>query len=284
MKKMKLLMIVALCATTLCGCEPATEKEVLRYAKNEFGKCKLVETNIVSEDEIDYILQDKQYGFTYHVTSEVDDINIDGSKFGESESKSDDFSASYYAYITNNIKETLHGYAKQNNITILTSESKFDYYYDGYKLANVICQADMSKEALQSICENIYDLYKEYDSRRFFEPVMIDVSDTKGNDMGVFRSNIGAYMTNEEDETYYYYDLATQKDPYVKYLRQDKKSFRETDISYTSVMHVLGQPEITEDSIVTYYYFESDGKEWYMVDVPVTETQTFYSNYEEVIK
>lgn len=87
LKKMKLLMIVALCATTLCGCEPATEKEILRCAKHEFGKYKLIETNVVSEDEIDYTLEDKQYGFTYHVTSEVDDISIDRAKFGESESK-----------------------------------------------------------------------------------------------------------------------------------------------------------------------------------------------------
>lgn len=65
-EKIKLLIITALCTVILCSCEPATEQEILQYAKNEFGKCELIETNVISEDEINYTFKDEQYGFVYH--------------------------------------------------------------------------------------------------------------------------------------------------------------------------------------------------------------------------
>lgn len=91
------------------------------------------------------------------------------------------------------------------------------------------------------------------------------------------------YITEEENTIYHYYDLATNKDPDVRYLRQETKTFSETGLKLSDVMLVLGKPDITDDSIITYYYLESDGVKWFIADVPLVETHTFYTNYEDVM-
>ena len=76
-------IILIACMLILCSCrsDPKSEQEVLDYAQRKYGSCTLVESDTSDKDKTVITVRDDSYGFTYNVTSSVNDINIDGSVF-----------------------------------------------------------------------------------------------------------------------------------------------------------------------------------------------------------
>ena len=66
-------------------------------------------------------------------------------------------------------------------------------------------------------------------------------------------------------------------------MRKEQKVFKDTNISLQDVVDVLGSEPVTEDSMVTYYYFTVNGEIYYMVDVLVDSEGgiAWYTNYQE---
>ena len=112
-----LLGVLTIC---LCACSPASKEEVERYVKKEFGKAEYVRTEEIDDKTIRYYFQDDQYDFEYYVTSEVNDILIDGAKFGESESKGSNFEKVYYEHALEQVQEELAALEADYGVRILT--------------------------------------------------------------------------------------------------------------------------------------------------------------------
>ena len=91
--KRKVLFFFVL-ALLLGGCSPTSKKSLVSYAKGLYGQASLVSSS-ETDQSTEIVLKDKEYDFTYTVKSNVSEINIDGSDFGDSESKSDDFMKRY---------------------------------------------------------------------------------------------------------------------------------------------------------------------------------------------
>ena len=81
------LMIMVL--VLLSSCSIASKKDLIKYAKTNFGACEFIREEHKGSGNDEYrtvYLKDKETGIEYKVTTYMDDISIDGSVFGYSES------------------------------------------------------------------------------------------------------------------------------------------------------------------------------------------------------
>lgn len=268
-----LLGVLTIC---LCACSPASKEEVERYVKKEFGKAEYVRTEEIDDKTIRYYFQDDQYGFEYYVTSEVNDILIDGAKFGESESKGSNFEKVYYGYILEQVQEELAALEADYGVRILTD---FD---EVYRLAEVYFEA--GEEALApEVTKAVKEVFAAYDTRNYWAERHIYAYDAGEIRLGTYSFKYDRFLTPEDEEDVLFYERIEMLNDEAEFVRKEQKNFKDTGISLRDVAQTLGSEPITEDSMVTYYYFTVDGDMYYMVDVLVQSEGgiAWYTNYRE---
>ncbi len=281
MKKVTKCIVLSMIAICLCACSPASKKEVLRYAENKYGEAKYVRTEEIDDKKVSYYFCDGEYGFEYCVTSSVNDILIDGAKFGETESKSSDFDKIYYEYVLVQVREELTELEKKYGVQILDGfheEAQLGYQH---LLAEVYCESADDTVAPQ-VTEEINKLFAAYDTRGYWEYMNVTAYDTAANRLGTYSYKYDRWLSPEDERDVLYYEEIQRLNGEAKFVRKEQKVFKETSISLSDVADVLGEEPITEDSIVTFYYFTVDGREYYLADVLVSVEGRFvwYNNYE----
>jgi len=268
-----LLGVLTIC---LCACSPASKKEVARYAENKFGKAEYVRTEEIDDKTIRYYFQDDQYDFEYYVTSEVNDILIDGAKFGESESKGSNFEKVYYEHALEQVQEELAALEADYGVRILTD---FD---EVYRLAEVYFET--GEEALApEVTKAVKEVFAAYDTRNYWAERHIYAYDAGEIRLGTYSFKYDCFLTPEDEEDVLFYERIEMLNDEAEFVRKEQKVFKDTNISLQDVVDVLGSEPVTEDSMVTYYYFTVNGEIYYMVDVLVDSEGgiAWYTNYQE---
>ena len=279
MKRIATSLLIGVLTLTLCACSPATKREALRYAENEFGAAEYVRTEEIDEDAIRYYFRDEEYGFEYCVTSGVNDILIDGAKFGESESKSSNFDEVYYGYVLEQIEDELIALETEYGVRIVSGPNEFGKIY---QLAEVYCEAG-DEELAVPVTKAVKDLFAAYDTRGYWSEGNIEAYDAQGERLGSYSFKYDRFLTPEDEEDVLFYERIEMLNGEAEFVRKEEKMFKDTNISLQDVADVLGNEPVTEDSVVTYYYFTVDGEIYYMVDVLVFSEGSYawYTNYVE---
>lgn len=282
MKKVNISILLCLVAMILCACSPASKEEVLRYAENEFGKAEYVRTEEIDDKTIRYYFLDEEHGFEYCVTSEVRDILIDGAKFGETESKASNFDKVYYEYVLAQVQDELTALEETYGVTIrdgLEEEAQLGYEY---RLAEVYVAEGDSLTAAQA-AEVIHDVFVAYDTRNYWEDKEVAAYDTREEKLGSYSCKYNRWLTPQDETDVFYYEQIQMLNSDATFVRKEQKVFKDTNISLEDVPSILGSEPVTEDSMVTYYYFTVDGKEYYLADVLVLVegSMVWYTNYEK---
>lgn len=274
-----LLGVLTIC---LCACSPASKKEVARYAENKFGKAEYVGTEEIDDKTIRYYFQDDEYGFEYYVTSEVNDILIDGAKFGESESKGSNFEKVYYEHALEQVQEELAALEEDYEVRIINGfdeEAQLGYEY---RLAEVYFEA--GEEALApEVTKAVKEVFAAYDTRNYWAERHIYAYDAGEIRLGTYSFKYDRFLTPEDEEDVLFYERIEMLNDEAEFVRKEQKVFKDTNISLQDVVDVLGSEPVTEDSMVTYYYFTVNGEIYYMVDVLVDSEGgiAWYTNYQE---
>jgi len=279
MKRMTRGVLIILFAVCLCACSPASKKEVERYVKNEFGEAEYVRTEEIDEETIRYYFEDEEYGFEYYVTSEVNDILIDGAKFGESESKSSNFEKVYYSYVLEQVQKDLAALEEDYGVRILRGAEELGQLY---RLAEVYCVAGEEAVAPE-VTKAVKELFAAYDTRGYWSKRSIEAYDAQEVSLGSYSFQYDRFLTPEDEEDVLFYERIEMLNDEAEFVRKEQKTFKDTGISLQEVADVLGEDPVTEDSMVTYYYFTVDGDMYYMVDVLVQSEGgiVWYTNYKE---
>lgn len=284
MKRISLILLLMMLAVFFCSCSPATKSEIMRYVKDEYGESELIEKEEVSEDEIIYHLKDEEYGFEYYVKSSVNDILIDGAKFGESESQSSNFNSKYYEYITEQIQNELSKLEEEYQVDIVTSSENYDSSLITYHtFADVYYLIDDLQTA-PKLAKAVNDLYKSYDERNYWKNNITEVYSKYENEIGAYYLEYNMWKPTQTENDYFYILKSKALNGDAVYIRKEDRLFKNTGLSLDDVADVSGEDKPTEDTVVTYYYFDLDGKEFFVADVLLNSDFSYYTNYDEVIK
>lgn len=277
-KKLLTYVIYFMLSILLTSCSVASEKEIIRYANEKYGEAELIRTDALSDDNIRCYFKDKEYGFEYYVSSYMNDIIIDGSYFGATENKGSDFDIQYYNYMNDSLSDELSILENKYNIDISISDGTYIYYFAkiNYKSQDTSNVAQVSKE--------VSDLYTSIDTRRYWKNLDVEAYDYNGNYLGAYHYVQGKWMTPEDEEDLLYIDNITNLTPNAVYVGKELHPFTDTGVDVNDVVHVLGNPEVKINSIITYYIFTVDGKEYYMCNFMIMNDiggYEWYTNYKK---
>ena len=280
MKKAAILLLL-LCTAVFCACsaEVASEKEIIKFAKDTYGKADFLYSEQVSEDALRCYFTDKEYGFTYHVSSNVLAITIDGAVFGYKEDKGSDFNDVFYEYIRTQSSASIAALSQQYSCEILLD----DIIYD-----NVI-YVDITSPNTDNACiaaEKTREILSSYDTRGYWENISCRVYDANGNKQYTYDTLHEQPLTPEDEDIEFFTQAAQMKHSEAQYLRKDTRLFSQTGITEDKLVNILGTEPPTSDSIITYYYFTAEGKEFFLADVqvyyPDYSSMSWHTNYLEV--
>ena len=265
-----ILIIIVMIAITGCKLNPEDVKlkksfEIKNYVKKYFGSAKIINTK-KEKINITYTLKDNQDHFTYSCTSYASSISIDGSVFGYNENTYCDFDKNYQKYILD----------KLNLNNIYNS-----YYYDYKTLCSVMYNNET--EILKNK-DNLIQNIKNIDKRKYFINYKIQVYNDKE-----YLGSIGikdSKFINADDEKIelmtYKFAVAVQNTTDdtsgIKYLynkREQYKNIEKLNIEW------LNDKEVSEDDWITLYYFEYEGKTYFIIDkqVYIKDQDGFKRNY-----
>lgn len=281
-KTILLLFLQTALAMIVCSCSPASKKEIIKYVKGEhYGEFELVGMENVGDNETIYYFEDTEYEFMYQVSSKVMDITFDGAKFGEQEVKYSDFNNAYYDYVTEQIGNELIELEALYGVDIITSSEYYDTDRDYYVFANIYYLTGNVQTAPE-LSKKVNELYKAYDIRDYWKSNRTYAYDEDGNKIGVYDFANDLWMTPDMEEDKYYIKQAYILNPDARYIKKEEKEFKDTGLHMDDVTHILGNELPREDSIITYYYFEVDGKVFFLADIVVSPLNSWYTNYQEI--
>ena len=278
MGKNKIILILfVLLSFVLGGCSVASEKEIVSFAKDKYGEATLIRTDS-SDEEVRCHFKDKEYGFEYYVTSYMNDIIIDGSNFGASENKGSNFDIQYYNYLNEAVKDDLALLEKKYNIKISVSDGTYIYYFARITYIST----DTTNVALVS--KEVSDLYTNLDTRHYWKNLVVEAYDANGTYLGAYYYEQSKWMNPDEEVDLLYIESIKDLNPNATYVRKEQHPFTDTGVNINDVVTVLGNPEVKIDSIINYYIFTVDGKEYYMCDFMIINDIggcEWYTNYKE---
>jgi len=172
MKKKYNILIIPICLLLvlfLSGCGSiSSEKELIDYANNNFGKAKFI--NFQKEkDKSTATFQDEEYGFTYTVTSYIDSYQIDGSSFGEFETKSDTYTKSFISYLKDITQNQFSDIQNKYNCTL-----EWNDYYSPVASENIIISVYLKdKNVTENVTTALGQIIKEIDNRNHLNNAII---------------------------------------------------------------------------------------------------------------
>ena len=263
-------------AFLLSGCSVKNEKALLRSAQDQYGSCKLLSSD-EGEKSRTLTLEDKQYGFTYHISSSLSAVMIDGSDFGDAESTSSDFPVAYSnCFLAYHLPE----------LTQLEEQYSVHYDFCNNYQALILMQITAKDEtAGKQGAEAAARIINAYDTRHFWSNFVFSVDDAEGKHLGSYSLSELRFLDPEEESISTYTHQAESiyglKD--VKFVEKELKTFADTGLTADDVIHMNddNSPREAGDP-VAYYWFESDGKRFFIADFLSSHTGTNYTNVYEV--
>lgn len=181
------VMLLALLAF-LCSCSVSSKRDLIRFAKQHYGDCQFISEEHDGKGKDEYrtvYLKDKDTGIEYHVTTKLNDINIDGSVFGYVEGKYSDFDKLYLEYILDNAEDDIK--AVENKYG-MESEYANLYFYAR------VSQADAEKAA-----KEMSGIIDKYDTKGLCKPPYLVYAEG-GVYVGVYDSKTGEWESSSEYE------------------------------------------------------------------------------------
>lgn len=286
MKKIRCLCIFAvicLFAAVLCGCNKnlKTQGQAVSYAKVRYGDCKVVAEDKINDEKIVYTMKDNDYGFEYKVTSSISSIMIDGSSFGGHESTSDDFLFNFRDYIENDSAEKFDLVRKKYNMETEDADMIL-------KSVMYLHMKDNDMENAENAAKQTAYIFKHYEKKKVFSVYDIVVYDPNGDLMGRCMVETGKWMDKEAIKDDKIIQWAKEKNSNAKYLRKETRTFADTGVSADDVVKFHYESDVKSpqngSDPVTYYYFEADGKEFFVCDFWTKQHDKWYTNYYDVFK
>jgi len=269
------LAVAAISAIVLSACHVKSESQIVRYANQNFGSAELVTTENMEDGSRKCIMRDKEYGFEYYVKSEMHDINIDGSKFGSTESTDSDFGSKYTDLLTSTCQAQFDEIAHTDHIEIS---------YDGsFDFMKIKCTAEKSN--FLETAEKISDMIISFDTRKYYKNQCFGIYDMNDKRLGAYYIHDKKWVDVDDEYDYIYINEAKRVNRKAEFVRKEKMLFKDTGLDPSQVTVSLGEPEYTYETPVQYYYFTVDGREFFIADF-ITDYDAslikHYSNYNEV--
>ncbi|MBE5944416.1 MAG: hypothetical protein E7258_05805 [Lachnospiraceae bacterium] len=272
-KKILISGLVLVLVLSLSGCSADSEKNIIKHAKDKYGPNKHIKTEELGEDKTTCYFTDNEYGFEYYVSSYMNEIIIDGSSFGSVENKGSNFDIQYYNYLCNTLSYDLQAIEEKYNVDIEISDGTYIYYF-----AQVYYKTEDSSNA-SSVTKEISDLYTSLDTRHYWKNLDVEAYDCNGEYLGAYHYEQTKWMTPEDEVELDFILRIEDLSSEAEYLRKEQHKFTETGVDIKEVVTVLGSPEVTIDSMVTYYIFTIDGKEYFMTDFMIINDIGGYEYY-----
>lgn len=256
----------------LTGCEVASENDLYKFARNQFGKCDIVSYS-ASDKSSKLIVTDNKYGFSYTISSSLKDFNVDGSNLFTYSDKYSDFPEKYVTYIikTDSFAEFETNY-KCKAIANVNNPSIYIYTDDTGNASNI------AKEAA--------NIFNKYDTRNFLidNDYMIIVCDMKEEMLGRYLIADNEYQTKQEADIY---DLLKQAPRAIANnyeinnpSSEKKPKISMSDIKYQNFEYKKPDEVATDISYdktknqILVVYFDYDGNNWLIADC-----FDYYGNY-----
>lgn len=279
----KKIMIYTICIVTifgLCGCAAKkenvklkTEREIVKYASNKYGKAIYVSKK-QKNDSIKYTLQDKEYKFNYECSSSITQFCIDGS-CAESyfETSNCYFDRAYQQFILdkldlNNIYEN---FSKNYPSNSSTNKFIFAVKYENEKVA----KANVAKLAKK---------FKKIDKRKYFKDYHIAIYDNNDNYLGIYNTTLNKYINRYEEAaegmTYSFATVVNHRNDNldgIKYLYYKRIQYKDVE---NFKIEWLQKSDVTAEDWTTAYYFDYKGRTYFMLDDKVFITdQSIFNRY-----
>ena len=167
-RKLTIIGILTLTILSLCACTAKSARELKRDARAEHGHAKVI-SKYTSDDHSYVVLQDKEQGFTYTVTSGLRGIYIDGSSFGGTEYTYDDFNERLLEYC--------YGFV-QRQVNELCDQ--YGAYYDPAECTLTVKDPDDANDLSEAIAKELVT----HDTKNRLSGRVIIVRDTTGKILG----------------------------------------------------------------------------------------------------
>lgn len=278
-RKAFLVLLLVLISMFFFSCSPANPIEITAYANSEYGGAVLIKQEKISDDKRIYYFKDSQYGFEYQITSYMREIGCDGAVFGEVESKETTFEIKYYEYILSQIEEDFAELEDLYNVDIRTDKST-----TFYSIAKIYYLSDNTENA-PDVSETVQKLFEQYDTREYWSDESTYVYDMHENEIGCYSAEYDMWMTPEMITEYFYWERAKEYNKNAVYISKEEKLLIETGIVVDDAVKVEDEFNPKADTLVMCYYFEVDGKEFFVTNI-LTQSESdkveFYSNYRKV--
>lgn len=257
-----LCLCVCLLIAGLAGCKTSPEefdlmdeKDAARYARRQFGKAEVLESE-TTEEYTNFTLRDEEYGFTYNLKHYIYRITIDAAVTNfYDDSVTTNFPKEYRAYILgelalDNIARDAMGYNRAGKDTIVW----LDYESEA-----------QAREMLPQVADRI----RQVDSRGYFEDYAIAAC--------AGERNLGSYYMGTDE-------FITAADEYAEQMlcrfsvEVNHNSGDQTGITYLYCEEVqfkdverlrmewLNDQEATPEDWTVAYYFDYKGKTYFMLD------------------
>jgi hypothetical protein len=152
----------------LCSCSISGRRELIGYAENHYGDCKLLREEHKGSGNDEYravYLQDKETGIEYKVTSCLQNINVDGSSFGYVNDISSNFEVEYVDYLSSEADKKISSLERDYGCFFVFSVDSIDIYfdnrvevdtaYDAAESCDVIL-ADIDVKGMRPVLYNLY--------------------------------------------------------------------------------------------------------------------------------
>ncbi len=280
--------ILIFCIVCLTGCGRLKGKEKLyRLASQWHGACEIVSAE-EGENYTRVILRDELQNFQYTMSSKMYDISIDGSTFGTKEGTSDSFTKSLLDFIETSNKEEIDAICDA-------------YEIDNFHINELVLS---SNDASYNVDLKFHKEYKCEEAVKKIAKIFEDNNQNNRLDGLIVRASVnddffGQVQLPNDSEwqnrniarvDYYMNNVHKNISRNAKFLRMEEGTFADTDLADLSRV-VRGKlmndvAPSTTSSPVVFYYFEVDGKEYYICNFQFYTDEdhlkiAVYSNYYE---
>ena len=317
MKNMTVRILLAAAVFSSClplaGCSPKGSKALIRQAKREHGPCEVVSETTDDEGTV-VVLRDELQGFEYQVSSYMQDLNLDGSSFGSVPSSTDTFEWALHFFVLDEAEAELDAVCDEYGLTL--SEDHYIVDCIWYQADSSVSD-DRAIEGIEKIAEIIQEynlesrmdgwtIYLQHDDAwlsAYYDELMSErghdyysdpeyafiLSSAGGSQLrhiGSVRLPDTSFRDPAKEDEDYYLEMAQMKNEDAVFVRSEQRPFAQTGVDPRYVVESYDQfyPK-TGDDLVTYYFFEADGQEFFICNFLVNDRVDYgewYSNYDEV--
>ena len=260
------------------------------------------------------VLRDELQGFEYQVSSSMTGIHIDGASFGSVPTSTDTFDWALHFFVLDEAEDELDEVCAEYGLSLEDDTNLCDCYW--YQVDSSVSEA-RAIEGIGKVAEIMQEynldsrmdgwtIYLEHDGE-WLSAYYDELISEQGSDcysdpeysyilssagaselvhIGSVRLPDTAFRDEAKEDEDYYLEMAQMKNEDAVFVRSEQRPFSETGVDPMYVVESYDQfyPK-TGDDLVTYYFFEADGQEFFICNFLVNDRVDYgewYSNYDEV--